>query len=196
MFLLSKTISKLLSEYSSTEGAKALAVLIEHSGHEIDCIQLNHLMSPPDFCLIERIIKDVVDDDAKHTSSPNLQMPNPFKNLGHIMLCDRKTIRDVYARLNKLIAMKAEILNTEKPDAAKLDIIDQEISALKKYLGEVLRPGGAIRSIHPEEKRASQRVSVAISRLLKKAEKEHPEAVAIIRQNLRMGKSFRFNEVD
>jgi hypothetical protein len=153
-------------------------------------------MSPPDFGLIERIIDDLAINYAKHPSSPNKSMPNPFVQLGHIMLCDRKTIREVYARLNKLIAMKAEILNAEKQDAVKLDDIDQEISALKKYLGEVLRPGGAIRSVHPEEKRASQRVSVAISRLLKKAEKDHPEAVAIIRQNLRMGKSFRFNELE
>jgi len=186
-----ESIHQMLNANPHCEGAKALSVLIENSGSPIDCIKLNYLTDPPDFSFFERYIKEVIEESSVHIEIPAIL--NPFIRLGTVLLCDRKTIKDVYKRLNQLIAIKATLLSNPNP---KLEEIETEISALKKYLSEVMRPGGAIKSYHPEQKRASQRISVAISRFLKKAEQEHPTAVAIIRQNLSMGSTFLLKQIE
>lgn len=194
LFAPKTEIQKMLQAYPNLEGAKALSILLFHSGQEIDCIKLNFMANPPDFSQIQRMIQDILGEQSLPSAKTNL--PNPFNCLSPIMLCDRKTIRDVYKRLNQLIAIKASILCAPLPYPAKLQSTEEEICALKKYLGEVLRPGGKIRCLQPEEKRASQRISVAIRRFLQKAEKEYPLAVRIIRQNLSMGNSFRLEEME
>ncbi|MDZ4121519.1 MAG: hypothetical protein U1C33_03810 [Candidatus Cloacimonadaceae bacterium] len=187
-------IKEMLKANPHAEGSKALALLVQYQGKKIDCIMLNFLTHPPDFSKIKRYYKELRDESETPVRLP--EMPDPFSCLGAITLCDHKTIREVYARLNKLIAIKATIICSTSPDSPHLQEVNTEINALKKYLSEVLRPGGAIKNYHPEQKKACQRISTAISRLLKKAQATHPEAVAIIRKNLKMGVFFRLDNFD
>ncbi|PKN79669.1 MAG: hypothetical protein CVU48_04520 [Candidatus Cloacimonetes bacterium HGW-Cloacimonetes-1] len=176
-------LNELINAYPDSEGAKALRVLTRQPNTDIHCINLTHFIDPPDYSSLNELLSCEL--------SPEI---NPFEAISQIPMTDHQAIREIYSRLNHLLRQKAEILGFD-PNATT-DALDTEITALKRYVSQCLRPGGKIRNCNDEERRASQRISVAIKRLLQKAEADHPEAVAIVRNNLKMGLYFRYEELN
>lgn len=99
-----------------------------------------------------------------------------------IPMTDNQTLHIVNKRLNALIAIQAI---SPQPE------FDDEIKALIRYRRQCVRPGGGIRNFSDENHHAYQMVRNAINRVLKKAKADgHHEAVAIIKENLKFGKTF------
>ena len=174
----------LISANRDKDGAKAIALLLRNPNTPLHCISLTHLISPPDF------LGKISCDES---------LPEPGDCLRKIPYSDQKTISDIYKRLNYLIGAKSVLLNlhplADNPIATKqLSDIDSEFCALKRYLGQCLRPGGYIRNFPDDERKASQRISVAIKRLLQRNAEQYPEAVAYLTKHLKMGLYFQYLE--
>ena len=172
-----------ISANRTNDGAKALALLMRNPNTPLHCISLTHLISPPDIMITPC-------DDA---------LPDPGDCLRKIPLSDHKTIKDIYKRLNHLIDTKSVLITLCQNEdnilyTKQLSDIDTEMSALKHYLGQCLRPGGYIRNFPDEERKASQRISLAIKRLLNRNAEQYPEAVAYLTKHLKMGLYFQYLE--
>ena len=178
---LANCVQDLISAYPDSGGARALQVLLRHPNQSIHSINLTHMIDPPDYTSLNSF--------STLELAPEI---NPFEAISKIPMTDHQAVREVYNRMNSLVRQKADIQSLS--DSVNTAAINAEISALKKYLSECQRPGGKIRNCNDDERKAYQRISVAVKRLLEKAENEHPEAVAIVRKNLSMGTYFRYLE--
>jgi len=124
---------------------------------------------------------------ALHTGLDVEQAEKTIYHPPAIPMVDSKTLFEIDRRMIALIDAKAHYL-TEIGGASSP--YDEEIAALTKYRKECTKPNGSPKSFPDEDRRAYRRQAAAIRRLLEKAEKDgHHEAVAIVKQSLKLGRT-------
>ncbi len=164
--MIASAINTLAQAYPTLEGSRILKVMNE---------------SP------NRPVRSTALEIALHTGLDVEQAEKTIYHPSAIPMVDSKTLLDIDRRMIALIDAKAHYLTEIGGTSSPFDV---EIAALTKYRKECTKPNGSPKSFPDEDRRAYRRQAAAIRRLLEKAEKDgHYEAVAIVKQNLRLGRT-------
>ncbi|MCB5252461.1 MAG: hypothetical protein WC944_10445 [Candidatus Cloacimonadaceae bacterium] len=101
-----------------------------------------------------------------------------------IKMADWRTIKEVSQRLNRLIAMEAELRVNN--DIAALEEVLQEKEQLSQYLQEVMGKGGRLRNFKDSGTKAVVSVNKAMRRCLKEIEEVDPPLGRYLRKRVRI----------
>lgn len=171
---LHRELHSYLAKNNNMTGVKVLSILIREPGTPMDVIELTLRLE---------------------YTTPNIEplvalLGSAFPD---VPASDHKAICQYRQRIKQLIEQKARrITEDENADCADLD---WEIDWLTKELRTVTRPGGGIKKLNPDKKKALDRYRIAVKRLLEKAKVENPPVYELIRKSLVCGKAFIWKDI-
>jgi hypothetical protein len=155
-------------------GARAILVLLKHRGRRLSAGLLGRAMS-------RRSLPETLPADRAALARNHVRLveePIPY--------CDRRTLREVSRRLNRLRALQGEGMD----DPAQQEGIRSETSQLERYLKECLTPQGTIRCFPSTPRRDYKRLRQSIKRFLLCCRREMPHLEGVILAHLKTGKTF------
>ena len=123
---------------------------------------------------------------ANNISNDELSRHNlyPQHYVRSIEMADRRTIQEVSARLNRLIAIEAELRVNN--DIAALEEVLLEKEQLSQYLQEVMSKDGRLRYFRDGGRKAVVSVNKALVRCLKEIEAVDPPLGKYLRKRVRI----------
>lgn len=158
-------VTSFLQQNSDLTGSQALALLRQNPGNPVWCKELCLSLNPLD------------------TPYPPALMQSLIAQRDPIPMTDKQTLKQVRRELMKYYRLKAELMTQSKTSPC----LERDITLCEKYIRDTTTPYG-IKSFITDEKKAYDAIAVSIRRLLKKAEKECPEAAVEIRKHLKTGR--------
>ena len=162
-------VSAFLQKHGKRRGTKIINVLQSMPNEPVHVLQLSHLIEPPEF-----------------GSYSYGQVERLLLKAEELPQTDVKTLKQIDKEINRLVAMKANRMETGADCTDIITVLGQ----LVRYRDETTRPNGSIKNFRLEEGREYQRHQSAVKRLLKKAKRDCPEAYDYIRSHLKMGTYF------
>jgi hypothetical protein len=169
-------ISRFLENNRDLWGARVICVIRTMPDTKIHCIDLSHLLEPPEY--------------ISKTSPTN--MDSLLKSQATIPRIDDRALREIDKEIKRLTALKIKWISTGK-DIKELEI---ELTKLKAYRLENTQPNGRIRNFNTQSTQTYQRFKKAIKRLMDKALQECPDAYHYLKAHLQTGIYFFWSSVE
>jgi hypothetical protein len=158
-------VTEFLAQNSDLQGCKALALLMRKPGEPVWCKDLIMAINP--------VESPYTPEQVAHLTQSREVIP----------MTDKATLKQVRKELMKLYQLKAELQTADQPTTR----LDHDIAACEKYIKDTTTPYG-IKSFITDDKAAYDSLSAALRRLVRKAEKECPEAACEIQKHLQTGR--------
>lgn len=162
-----RCISRFLENNRDLWGARIICALRSMPDTNIHCIDLSHLLEPP--------------EDCSKTSPVNMEYL--LKSQANIPRIDDRALREIDKEIKRLTALKTKWISLGK-DVKELET---ELTKLIDYRLENTQPNGRIRNFNTQSTQTYQRFRKAINRLMDKALQECPDAYHYLKAHLQTG---------